>query len=61
MLELSFTDILHNFLFQRYRRNGTSSAATLLVEKINRTSLSEIQGNNCISGSTFKNLRLLFV
>ena len=50
------TDIFHNFLFHRYRY-GTSSAATLLVENINGTSLFEIQDNNSISCSAFKNLR----
>ena len=35
---------------------GTSSAATLLVENINSTSLLEIQENDSISSSAFKNL-----
>ena len=34
---------------------GTSSAINLLVENRNSTSLLEIQGNNSISGSAFKN------
>ena len=49
------TDILHNFLFQRYRY-GKSLAATLLVENVSSTSLLEIQDNNSINGSAFKNL-----
>ena len=55
VLDLSSTDILHNFLFQRHRY-GTSSAATLLHENINNTSLLEIQNDNSISGGAFKNL-----
>ena len=35
---------------------GTSSAATLLVENINSTSFLELQDNNSVSGSAFKNL-----
>ena len=34
---------------------GTSSAATLLVENINSSSLLEIQDNNSVSGSAYKN------
>ena len=33
-----------------------SSAATLLVENLNSSSLIEIQDNNSIRGSAFKNL-----
>ena len=36
---------------------GTSSAATLLVENINSSSLLEIQDNNRVSNSAYKNLR----
>ena len=36
-------------------RYGTSSAATSLVENINSSSLLEIQDNNSVSGSAFKN------
>ena len=35
---------------------GTSSAATLLVENIDSYSLLEIQDNNSVSGSSYKNL-----
>ena len=49
------TDIFHNFMFQRYCYS-TSSAATLMVENINSTSLLEIKDNNSISGGAFKNL-----
>ena len=35
---------------------GTSSDATLLVENINSSSLLEIQDNNSVSGSGYKNL-----
>ena len=35
---------------------GTSSAATLLVENINSSSLLESQDNNSVSGSAYKNL-----
>ena len=48
------TDFFYNFLFQRHRY-GTSSAAALLVENINGTSLFEVQDNNSISGDALKN------
>ena len=35
--------------------HGTSSAATLLVENINSSSLLEIHDNNIVSGSAYKN------
>ena len=35
---------------------GTSSAATLLADYINSTSLLEIRDNDIISGSAFKNI-----
>ena len=41
------TDILHDFLFQRYR-HGTSSAATLLVENINWISLLETEAKAAV-------------
>ena len=49
------TDILHNFC-SRGTHNGTSSAAALLVENINSSSLLEIPDNNSVNGSAYKNL-----
>ena len=51
ILQTSFT-----IFCARGTRFGTSLAALLLVENINSTSLLEIQDNNSIGGSTFKNL-----
>ena len=41
----------------RGARYNTSSAATLLVENINSSILLNIQDNNSIRGSAFKNLK----
>ena len=55
MLELSLQTSFTPSCF-RGTRYGTSSAATLLVENINSSFLLEIQDNNSISDSAFKNL-----
>ena len=49
------TDIFTHFC-TRGTHYGTPSAATLLVENINNSSLLEIQDNNSIGGSAYKNL-----
>ena len=54
MVELSLQTFFTTFCF-RGICYGTSSSATLLVENINSISLLEIQYNNSISGSAFKN------
>ena len=55
MLELSLQTSFTNFC-SRGIHYGTSSAVTLLVENLNSSFLLEIQDNNSISGSVFKNL-----
>ena len=55
MLELSLQTSFTTF-GSRGTCYGTSSAATLLVENVNGSSLLEIQDNNSIGGSAFKNL-----
>ena len=56
MLELSLQTSFTTFCSSGTHYNGTSSAATLLVENINSSSLLEIQDNNSVSGSAYKNL-----
>ena len=55
VLELSLQTFFITFCSKgtHYR---TSSAATLLVENINSSSLLEIQDNNSVSGNAYKNL-----
>ena len=53
MLELSLYTSFTTFCQRHY---GTSSAATLLIENKNSSSLLEIQDNNSVSGSAYKNL-----
>ena len=55
MLELSLQTSFATFC-SKSTDHGTSSAATLLVENINSSSLLEIQDNNRVSGSAHKNL-----
>ena len=55
MLELSLQTSFTTFC-SRGTHYGASTAATLLVENIDSTSLLEIQDNNNISGSAVKNL-----
>ena len=55
MLELSLQTSFKTFC-SRGTQYGTSSAATLLAENINSSSLLEIQDNNRVSGSAHKNL-----
>ena len=55
MLELSLQTSFTTFC-SRGTHYGTSSDATLLVENINSSSLLEIQDNNSVSGSAYKNL-----
>ena len=55
MLELSLQTSFTTFC-SRGTHYGTSSAATLLVENINSSSLLEIQDNNSVSSSAYKNL-----
>ena len=55
MLELSLQASFTTF-GSRGTHYGTSSAATLLAENINSSSLLEIQDNNRVSGSAYKNL-----
>ena len=56
MLELSLQTSFTTFC-SRGTHYGTSSAATLLAENIDSSSLLEIQDNSNLSGSAFKNLR----
>ena len=53
MLELSLQTSFTT-LSSRGTHYGTSSAASLLAENINSTSLLEMQENNSISGSAFE-------
>ena len=53
MLELSLQASFTTFC-SRGTHYGTSSAATLLVEDVNNSSLLEIQDNNSASGSAYK-------
>ena len=55
VLELSLQTSFITFC-SRGTHYGTSSAATLLAENINSSSLLEIQDNNSVSGSAYKNL-----
>ena len=55
MLELSLQTSFATFCFTD-THYGTSSAATLLVESINSSSWLEIQDNNRVSGSAYKDL-----
>ena len=55
MLQLSLQTNFTTFCF-RGTHYGTSSAAILLVENVNSSSLLDIQDNKSISGSAFKNL-----
>ena len=55
MLELSPQTSFTTFC-SRDTHYGTSSAATLLVENINSSFMLEIQDNNGVSGSAYKNL-----
>ena len=55
MLELSLQTSFTTFC-SRGTHYCTSSAATLLVENINNSSLLEIQDNNSVRGSAYKNL-----
>ena len=55
MSNYTFREI-HNGLL-RIVKSVKSSAATLFVENVNCTSLLEIQDNDSISASAFKNLR----
>ena len=55
LLELSLQTSFTTFC-SRGTHYGTSSAAMLLVENINISSLLEIQDNNSVSGSANKNL-----
>ena len=54
MVEMSLQTPFTTFC-SRGTHYATSSAAVLLVENINSTSLLEIQDNNSIGGSVFKN------
>ena len=55
MLELNLQTSFTSFC-SRGTNYGTSSAATLIVENINSSSLSEIQDNNRVRGSAYDNL-----
>ena len=55
MLELNLQTSFTTFC-SKGTHHGTSSATTLLAENINSSSLLEIQDNNRVSDSAYKNL-----